>query len=241
MSNNPSTPDRGVDVGALEQRIQQLHDTISQQAQGQRRRCGIILIGGGLVFLMSIGSLASLTANASKLDAPALMQIMRQRLQQQLPDHREELREYLEAEAPNIIATGLETLAGAVPEIRGQAVRHMREALKPLTQELERELVAQWKKRVNETCTQLAVAYPDTSQAERLQMLIAAISDQFKKNVETTLDAMYPQYAAEMNRLHAYLIDLQRKSPSELTEKERLHKEIIVTLLRLAIQSEAPK
>lgn len=240
-NNDPSNPDRAVDVNTLEQQLQQLQHKVSQQTQGQRRRRRIVLVGGVLVFLISFGSLASLTADALKLDAPTVMQIVRQRLEQQLPERREELREYLEAEAPNIIASGFETLVGAVPRIRRQAVGHLREELRPLTQKLERELIALWTERVNYTRAQLAIAYPDASEAEQLRMLIAAISDQFEKNVETSLDSLYPQYTAEMSRIHAYLIDLQRKDASELSEKERLHKEIIVTVLRLAIQSETHK
>ena len=201
----------------------------------------MVLIGGGLVFFISFLSLASLTADASKLDAPTVMQIVRQRLEKQLPERREELQAYLEAEAPDIIASGLDALLGAVPKLRGQALGHLRSQLQPRTQELERELVARWRESVNETRGRLAVAHPGANEAEQLLMLIATISDQFKQNVEVTLDTLYPQYTAEMSRIHAYLIDLQRKDASELTEKERLNKEIIVTLLRLAIQSEMSK
>ena len=242
MSNNaPSPSDRVVDVDGLEQRIQQLQHMVSEQTRGHRRRRGIVIVVGVLVFLTSFCTLASLTADASKLDAPAVLQIVRHRLEEQLPERREELREYLEAEAPNIIACGLETLSGAIPKLRGRAVSHLREKLKPINQKLERELVALWQKRVHQTRAQLAVAYPDASDAEQLRMLVADVSDQFEKNVESTLDALYPQYSAEMSRIHAYLIDLQRKDPSELTEKEQLHKEIIVTLLRLTVQNELSK
>lgn len=241
MSDNAPSSDSVVEVQALELRIQQLQDMIAQQTKAQSRRRKFVIIGGTLVFLLSFGSLTSLTADASKLDAPTVMQIVRQRLEEQLPERREELRSYLEAEAPNIIATGLETLVSAVPEIRGRAVSHMEKQLEPLNEELERKLIDQWQKSVDDTRIQLNLAYPNASEEEQLQRLTDTIAERFKKNAEATLDVMYPQYTAEMSRIHAYLIDLQGKGADDLTETEKLHKEIIVTLLRLAIQSDAKK
>ncbi len=237
MNSNAPTSDPAVQIELMEQRIQQLQDALSDQTRAQSRRRKIILFGGTLVFLLSFISLSSLTADAAKLDAPTVMQIVRQRLEEQLPDRREELRKYLEAQAPTIISTGLETLVSAVPEIRVQALEHMESQLEPLNQELEEKLVAEWKKNVEETRGNLDLAFPNATDEEQLRRLISTISEKFKRNAETTLDAMYPQYTSEMSRIHAYLIDLQNKAPSDLTEAETLHKEIIVTLLRLAVKS----
>lgn len=234
MNETPDTPSP-LSIEELQDRLGRLRIQLDEQEKRQTRRRKVFLICGFVLMGVCFFSLASLTSMASRLDAHALTQIARLELERHLPEGRENFAGYLKAEAPLVVRHTLLSMLGFLPEFRAMVVQDLDTRLTAVTAEGEALLIEEMRKSVQETRKRLDTTFPDLSDEEKLELLISQVADSFSMKMKTLLDSLYPEYVAEMQRVESFLSDLSTYDDSRLTRKERMHKELIQTLLKLMV------
>lgn len=224
------------ELGGVSARISRLSQVVNDQTRSTHKKQKTYMVVGGCVILCCFVFLFSLTAKASKLDADSLTQIARLQVEQQLPEGRKEIVMYLENEAPQLVSRVLASFLNLVPELRSHLVAGMTEKMTVINNEIEQRFEEQFVRSMQATKSDIDRAFPNATEAEKLEKLVEKVADDFNKGIEVAMGEMYPEYSAEMNRIHSYLVDLEQKDPTEMTVRERTHKEIIETMLRLMLR-----
>ena len=226
-------------VTDVHSKVQKIRSGINAQTQASNRKQKIYMIIGTIVIVSSFFSLLSLTTTASKLDAQALTQIARLQVEQQLPEGRESVKTYLETEAPALIQQLVDSLLGMLPDLRGLVAEGFEKKMAEVQEQVETQLRTKLNAALQSARANIDRAFPDTSEQEKMEKLVAYVARDFEKSVEICFDEIYPEYSAEMNRIRSYLADLNHKDDSQLTDRERTHKEIFQTLLRLMLREKS--
>jgi len=109
------------------------------------------------------------------------------------------------------------------------------------TKTYEDEIQAHLLNAVRSTRADLDRTFAGKSEEEKLEALIAHICGEFETVIGVGIDELYPAYANEINRVNDYLTSLSNTESDKLTQKERQHKELVQTFLRLVIRERANK
>jgi hypothetical protein len=221
----------------LHARIQNLRHVIAHQVEKARRRRRTYLITGVCLVALSAVALGNLTRLTFALDAKALTEIGRAEVEKSLPGSREAAKALLEAEAPRLVSGVISSAIGVLPALRPMLVQEVSEKTRLSTEIFESQFVSEMQRVIQTTKSDIDQAYPEANEAERLDRLVSSVATKFNENVESSFHALYPEYSAEMERIRILLETLRTKSEKDLTPKEKLQKEIIQTVLRLAIHS----
>lgn len=232
MSYN--TPDElQAAVNQLRTRIEVLRHDVALRTRKTEDRNSIHLAIGGLVMVLIVVSFTFLTNMAFRLDAEALTQIGRHKVEQNLPQGREALSKYLEERAPSVTSQLLWALVGALPELRPVVLRELDGELQRLAGNFEKDVTQVAEAAVKSAKEDLDAKYPGLDDTEKMDRLITAVTRKFNENVATLYAGLYPQYSREMQRVDGYLKRLRDKDPTQLTDRERTEREMIETILRL--------
>ena len=222
-------------VGQIQTRLKNLRHVLTHRGERAKKRYRTYVGVGVVLIVVSVTSLVTLTHAALKLDASALTQIGRLEVEKHLPAGRASLAGYLRREAPSMVKRTLRTLLDSLPKLRTLLVRELDTKLGQITDEGRRRLGIEMETAIQASKESLEQEFPDLSDIERMEKLVAIVASDFAKNVEIALDAIYPEYVAEINRIEAFVVDLHTKDGAELTERERTQKELIRTLLELMV------
>ena len=98
-----------------------------------------------------------------------------------------------------------------------------------------------WASRGEGNVGQVGMDWLATLEDPKLEALIAHICGEFETVIGVGIDELYPAYANEINRVNDYLTSLSNTESDKLTQKERQHKELVQTFLRLVIRERANK
>ena len=224
------------DFPRLRSRIADLGRGMVKRNQQRQRRQRTYALVGGTVIVVCFTFLFSLTSLAAKLDADALTQIARLEVQNQLPEGRARVKGYLEAEAPRLVEQILRSFMEMIPQLRERVVAGITTELEVINKDFEDKLFEQFQKSLSASKSDIDRAFPDATEEEKLRKLFQVVAKDFSRGINAAVNEVYPQYAAEMNRLESYLEDLNSRELGELTDKQRTHREIIQTMLRLMIR-----
>lgn len=233
-TERPAPSPESSQLDALEARVRKLRESVAQQQKNAAKKRTKYLACGGVLTLVSCISLGAMTSKIATLDAHAVTQIGRQHFEKHLPAGRASLATYLTSQAPAAVRHTLRTLVDdLLPELRARLVDHLDKRLRRILAEGEATLAADMENVIATAKTRLEARYPDLSEKERLEKLVATVAESFRKNTITLLDVVYPQYKAEITRLERFVKGLASSDDELLTPKERTQKELIRTLLRL--------
>jgi len=235
MSEKNTETSSNDQIAHLKERLVNLRQIISKEGTKTQKKRKTYVIMGAVLTVVSFLSLASLTNMAFKLDAHALTQIGRLEVEKHLPGGREDLTNYLSAEAPTVVRHTVESLLDLIPQLRSLLVRDLDKKLDVLTQEGETQLAEHMNTATKASKAQIDKEFPDLTDEERLTQLVSVVAADFTKNVEIVFDAIYPDFVSEMDRVQTFLDDLSSYDDSQLTQRERTQKELIQTLLKLMI------
>ncbi len=224
------------DLEALRRRLQLVRTEIDTQAETSRRKYRVLIFVGILVVSSSFLSLFSITRAAAQLDPEALTRIARYEVEKQLPDGRRTIQVYLETEAPRLVSSLIDSLIACLPKLRHTLAEKSLQQFDGLNQQFEQRIGSKFSESLRRAKQHITVAYPDSSDSERMEHLLRLVSKDFNETLTLATGELYPLYHAEMNRIHSYLTDLTVNPEAELTEKERLHKEILETLLQILMR-----
>jgi len=223
----------------LRSRMARLADSLTVLNDRADRRRKVILWLCIVLTALSSFALLSLTRAAFKLDAHALTQVARLEIEERLPEGRAGFGAFLRAQAPNVIEESIRSLLAFLPDVRAMLVRDYQEKLRALGQEGERTLCDEMERSIDRTKKEIDQEFPGLSDAEKLDRLVTQVTVLFEARMKEFLDALYPDYVGEMRRIESFLSDLNTYDDSRLSGKERLQKELIRTLLRLAVREKA--
>lgn len=225
--------DRQTELSTLCQRVRELTAQINASADKRRRKQRVIAVVGVLLAVTMTFSLSGVTNLTRQLDAEAIAQIGRQEVERRLPAARLDVQNYLEREAPRIVAGTLRTMLDSLPQLRHFVFQGLTVKLDQLNFEFEKNTIAIVANMVHASKQEVDDAFPNLSDRERLVKLVELVTGRFSQNISAATTELYPEYEAEMDRIVSHLDRLQHQDPVELTEEERIHKEIVVTLLQL--------
>ncbi len=218
----------------LEARVRGLRQSIAQQHKKAAKKRTKYLVAGSVLTLVSCFGLGSITSLVSKLDAQAVTQIGRQHVERHLPTGTANFATYLSTEAPTVVKHTLRSLLlDLLPQLRLTLVKHLDQRLTRMVREGETLLVAEMQEAIKTSKISLETRYPDLDDKEILTQLVAVVAETFSEKIDALLWMLYPQYEAEIRRVHDFVNGLATSDDQSLTPKERTQKELIRSLLRL--------
>jgi hypothetical protein len=231
--NSSNMPDQLENREALCTRIQNLERMVSASADRYRRRSKISLFVGISLILICTFSLLSVTNMIRQLDAQAVTQIGRAHVEKQLPGEMENIKAYLKAQAPQFVSDLLRASLGMFPKLRAEVVQTMDERTRVVTEHYEREFVEKMQEVIQSTKKNIDQLDSGQSALQRFELLLTFIIEKFRIISMSYVQSLYPHYSMEMDRIKSFLVDLHHKDEGQLTERQKIQKELIQTLLRL--------
>ncbi len=237
MSSHPNDKSGGHELDQLHARAQNLRHLLAHQLEKARRKHRGLAIAGALLVVASIAALGNVTRLTFALDAQTLTEIGRAQVEQNLPAGRLSMQSYLESEAPRLAEGVIASLVGSIPSLRPLVMEQVATNLHGISSELERRLQSEMAQVIQISKAQVDGEFPDATESEKVAKLVEIVAARFQDNAQSVFLSLYPDYSAEMERVFQYLEDLRNKPEVSLTRKERLQKEIIQTILRLAIHA----
>ncbi len=232
---------RTPESGALEQRIQSLREACSTEAQRCESKRKTSLLAGVTLVVVCIFCLARVTNLFFEIDAEALTQIGRIEVEKHLPESREAIQTHLNDGAPEFVARLIKSTLALLTKARVHFVKDLDQRFADTTKTYEDEIQAHLLNAVRSTRADLDRTFAGKSEEEKLEALIAHICGEFETVIGVGIDELYPAYANEINRVNDYLTSLSNTESDKLTQKERQHKELVQTFLRLVIRERANK
>ncbi len=236
MSSNPNDRSNH-EIEPLQARVHNLRQVLSRQVEKTLKKRKTYLTVGICLVCLSIAALGNLTRLTFALDAQALTEIGRAELERNLPGGRESMKAFLEGEAPHIVSGLIAGFTEAIPSLRPFLLEQLTEKTRTITQSFEEQLAQEMKSFIRSSKEDIDQELPGATDVEKLEKLVAVVAAKFEENVSSSFEGLYPEYAAEMEQIRMFLENLRTKAESQLTPKEKIEKEIIQTLLRLAVHS----
>jgi hypothetical protein len=234
MSENQS-PGNNVEAAALEARVKQLRAKCDDETRKCEKKRKTSLIAGVALIIVCILCLSRVTSLFFQLDAEALTQIGRIEVEKHLPGSREALQKHLQTMAPEFIETLIKQTLELLPKARQQLTDTMSERLDHLTSTHEAEIRQRLVEGVLGTRTEIDTKLKGASEEEKLEALVAHVCGEFQKVMDASILALYPEFCRELDRIDDYMTSLSGTDTEKLTSKERLHKELIQTFLRMIV------
>ncbi len=232
MKSSSNQPDQYVGVIT---RLETLREEIESSTGRNRRRQRAFLIAGVVLIALSMVGLGSLTSKTMQLDAHAVAQLGRQQLELHMPGEVDSLERYLASNAPTLVSSFFRSALRLVPQLRTSLVRDLDERSEKLTAVYEAKFEKLMLDVVQQSKATVDALGADRTDAEKLEMLVAHVGEEFRKASTVAFNELYPEYTREFDRVKEFLRGLQNKDVNELSKRERLQKELIETLLRLMI------
>ena len=204
----------------------------SVRKQKVYQRAGIALTGILVVYL------SVLTGKLFQLDAHAITEFGRLEVQKQIPGGAESLRSHLKAQAPFLIARVLQSILESVPTLRESVTKDFLAKNSVIMEQFEEQMTDIAAEAIRAGREKLDSMEGDSSDLEKFDLLTKAVLAEVRKEVSAAFLALQPQYTAELQRVQDYLKELQHKSEEELTERQKVHKELILTVIQLVMRHE---
>ncbi len=223
----------GPDVAGVAFRLEKLAGEVEGQVAALNRRRKLHITVGSVLVAVCIVGLSNLTWKVFQLDAEALAQIGRHRVEAKLPESREAMQDYLKSLAPEVTSNLLAAVIGSIPQFRPLVLNELEDRLSAFSAQFESQLSELAESSVLAARADLNQVHPDATESKQVEVVVSAVAHRFTENIRTLLDALYPEYARELRQVEQYLVHLRDTDPTLLTPKERTEKEVITTFLRL--------
>ena len=123
----------------------------------------------------------------------------------------------------------------ALPRGRVFLKSMVNEELDTLSVEWEKQFSQQVVESIRTSKTELDASMPNESDLDKMSKLVDHVSEQFTDGVTVAFRELYPAYAAKMDRLRSYIDGINTSDGVNLSDKEKIHRELIRTFLRLIV------
>ncbi len=237
-ANQPENQSLNSGSSAVAAKIQNLEKLVEGlDRQNNARRKNYVVYGIALV-AVCIVCFSILTRTIFQFDAQAVAELGRQEVEKQLPSGFAGLKDYLKSQAPRIVSEMLRSAIQLIPQLRVVLIQDLEERTQTFREDFEKKLVESIQEAIRNSKANIDKVGKDKSDVEKLEMLVAHVSEEFQNLSLAALQELRPHYASEMNRVQSFLVDLHHKDDHELSGRERAQKELIRTLLVLMIREE---
>lgn len=222
--------------------VAEIGASLAGRASAARKRGNIYLGVGAVLSLAMIIYCVSLTRMAFKLDAEALAEIGRSQLEQSLPNSRAELGAHLREAAPQLVSQLLDSVIEGTAHVRPLLLDGLEGRLDALTQGLETALDEQLRQSVLQHKANLDLLGSDLTEQEKVEALVKHVCETFETQFAQAVTELHPQFVTEIERVRGRVSRLATTPEGELTAKEKIQRDIIQIMLRLAMleQSQLP-
>lgn len=220
-------------------RLERISGEIERQVEALSKRHRLHVTVGSVLIGLCVLGLSSLTWRVFQLDAEALAQIGRHRVEATLPQSREAMQDYLKSLAPEITANVLAAVIGSIPQFRPLVLSELEDRLNAFSAQFEAQLAELAESAVLAARADLQQLHPEATESKQVELIVSAVASRFTENIRTLLAELYPEYARELRQVEQYLVHLRDTDPSLLTPRERTEKEVIETFLRLVAREAA--
>jgi hypothetical protein len=226
------------DIVRLQAKLDSLQRIAAAELERSRKKQKVSAIIGVALCVVCALALGNVTRLTFQLDANALSQIGRSEVERRLPEGRESAKSLLAAEAPRVVGSVIQGLIDTVPQFRQLIFVQLQDHGRTLLIELETRLLQELQQVIEDGRKRIDLEMPSAKPEEKIVRLTAIVADQFHGNMSEVIQALYPEYAREIERVRVYLEHLRTTDEARLTPKERTHKEIIRTMLRIAVREQ---
>jgi hypothetical protein len=219
-------------------RARRLLDFLEREHTRASRGVLVKSLVGALLVLVVLGYLGWVYSFVRTFDADFATVVARERLLDMYGVQMTALTAHLDKNAASIVDAGKAVLLRTPAHLRLRLEAEVEKQLRPRIGQLEDELVKRFREALEQKKAALDQAGPG-SYEERFDALLDHALETYKGIVKDALDHMYKDYKLELDRVHDYLRDLQ--SGKDLTEKQRLQKELIETWLAIQAMEQAKR
>lgn len=217
----------------LQERLSSLHASIDQNNRSKRtRQVVVILLGLASVILCSV-TFHRLYKQSRTFNASAVSEMGRAELQKRLPDAASAVAQHLKERAPELVHGGITEVVAVMPNARDWAFRGATSKFADLNATFERQITSEMSRAIHETHESVDRLHPDKTDEEKLRLLMESVTDRFERNLSVGLANLYPHYSTEMGRIRDAIAALQRRDPASLSPRERIVKDILMTMAHL--------
>ena len=216
----------------LEDRLAQLERRVEERTRSRRKRRMLTLVVGGSLALVSAILFFRLSVQSRDLTADAMVQMARTHVEPELPDARATMEEHLIREAPAVVRSSMQSVLDTLPNLRVYLTRSFSERLDLVNEKFESRVRRLMVIAIRESKADLDRRYPDRSDREKLELLGEEVAKRLEKTTDDALDALYPEYTAEMRRLREDIERLYSGNP--LSREDQIKRDLLQTMVMLA-------
>ncbi len=218
----------------LEERLAQLERRVEERTQSRRKRQMLTLVVGGGLALVCAFVLFRLSVQSRDLTADAMVQIARTQMEPELPGARATMEEHLIREAPTVVRNTMQSVLDTLPSLRVHLTRSFSKRFDQVNEKFESRVRDLMVIAIHESKANLDRQYPDRSDREKLELLGEEVAKRLKKTTDDALDALYPEYTAEMRRLREDIERLYTENPEHMSREDQIKRDLLQTMVLLA-------
>jgi hypothetical protein len=217
----------------------QVREDLEREQKNTARRSKMWIALQCLLIVFVISYMTWLSGAVSSMDAESLTRMVAVEIEEEIPHVRAAVRDHALQLAPQLTDQAQELFLEIPTRLRENIENQLLTESDKLMAHFEAELNAGLTAIIDERIEVVQAAYPDLPADQQLDNVVMGVSGLFRDAVIEAVDELYIEHAGTIEKLNAHLVHLQRSE--ELTESERIDKELLETWMLLVHKHEITK
>jgi hypothetical protein len=184
------------------------------------------------LIIFVVGYMSYAINSISRIDADFVVTSLRDRIHGDSDQMVKEASDELKRSAPTMVASLRHDLVAEVPGLRTETEHALLASVDPVAKEIEEALSSDVGKMIEDYKAQVEKTNPKLSDAEKLQRVVFALRQDFRKEVGKVATERAAEFSADLSKLNKHLKKLRESKG--LSKQEQLEKDILVTWNKLA-------
>ncbi len=214
-------------------------EDLEREQNTAARRAKVWIGAQCLLIVFVMGYMSWISGALNSMDAESLTRMVAVQIEDEIPRVRATLRDRALELAPQLTDHAQDLFLQIPTRLRETIESQLLAESDKIIAKFEDELNAGLSAIIDERIEAVQAAYPDLPPEEQLDNVVSGVSGLFRDTVIEALDELYIDYAGTIQKLNAHLLHLQRSD--ELTETERIDKELLETWMILVAKHEITK
>lgn len=168
----------------------------------------------------------------SRIDADFVVTSLRDRIHGDSDQMVKEASDELKRSAPTMVKELRRDLVAEIPGLRTETEHALLASVDPIAKEIEESLSSDVGKMIEDYKNQVEKTNPKLSSAEKLQRVVFAVRQDFRKEVGKVATERAAEFSADLGKLNTHLKKL--REGKNLSKAEVYEKDILVTWNKLA-------
>jgi hypothetical protein len=225
--------------GSTQELLAKVSEDLEREQNTAARRAKVWIGAQCLLIVFVMGYMSWISGALNSMDAESLTRLVAIQIEEEIPRVRAALRDHALELAPQLTDHAQDLFLQIPSRLRETIENQLLAESDKVIAGFEAELDAGLGAIIDERIEAIQAAYPDLSPQEQLDSVVAGVSGLFRDTVIEAVDELYIEYAGTVQKLNAHLLHLQRSE--ELTETERIDKELLETWMILVHKHEITK